>query len=246
MDKAKLLERIRKGQTFVENAFAELSDAERNQAGTMEHWSAKETLAHITAWQMRWVDWLSPLGEGKPLSEEGPAPVDDDNQANANIFAKNQGRSWDLVHADYQTASRRILRLGFLLSQHDISTPQRFAWLKEQTIAARLSGTFYWHVQAHLAYLFLDRKEPARAVKVAQEFSAQVGDDEPAKERGTARYNLACFCALAGKSEIALSNLKAALSIDPGLIELSKKDTDLDSLRGLGEFESVYRARASV
>jgi hypothetical protein len=241
VNKAKLLKRLAQGQTFVENAFAGLSDAERKKTGTMEHWSAKDTLAHITAWQMRWVDWLSPLGEGKPLGEAGPEPVEDENQANAKIFAKNQVRSWELVHSDYQTVSRQILRLGDLLSEQDYTMPQRFAWLKEQTLAARLSGTFYWHVQAHLAYLFVDRKEPARAVKVAEEFALQVGADEPAKERGTALYNLACFCALAGKSETALANLKTALTIHPELIELSKKDTDLDSLRGLAEFQSVYK-----
>ena len=246
MDKAKLLERIQQGQAIVESAFAGLKDAERIEVGTLEKWAARDVLAHITAWQMRWVEWLSPLSEGKPLAEEGPEPVEDENQANAKIFAKNQGRSWDQIHSDYQTTSQQILRLAALLSEHDLNMPQRFAWLTDQTFASRLSGTFYWHVQAHLAYFFFDRKEPARAVEIAEKFAAQVGADEPAKERGTALYNLACFSALAGRSETALANLKTALSIYPELIELSKKDTDLDSLRGLAEFESVYPARSQV
>lgn len=240
MNKTKLLERIQKGQTFVEGAFAKLSDAERNQVGTLEQWLAKDTLAHITAWQTRWVDWLLPLGEGKPLDVEGPAPVEDDDRANAKIFAANQRRSWTQIHADYQNASRQILKLAALLSEEDLNAPPRFAWLEQQTLARRLSGTFYWHVQAHLAYLFVDRKEPARAFEIAEEFTAQVGADEAATERGTACYNLACFCALAGKPDMAIVNLKTALSLDPELIELSKKDTDLDSLRPLPEFQTVY------
>jgi hypothetical protein len=44
---------------------------------------------------------------------------------------------------------------------------------------------------------------------------------------------------LAGKPEMAISNLKTALSLDPELIELSKKDSDLDSLRALPEFQTA-------
>jgi uncharacterized damage-inducible protein DinB len=242
MNKSKLLDRIQRGQILVEAAFGELTDAERNQTGTMEHWSAKDTLAHIAAWQSRWVSWLAPLADDKPFADEGPEPVEEEDRANAKIFAEFQPCSWEQIHAAYQTASRRILRLVALLSEEDSSTPRRFAWLKEQTLAARLSGTFYWHVQDHLARMFLARREPERAIKVAEEFSSQVGADEPARERGVAFYNLACYCALAGKSALAISNLKPAFSIYPELIELSKKDTDLDMLRGLAEFESVYQS----
>jgi hypothetical protein len=241
MDKTELLERIQKGQTFVEGAFAKLSDAERNQVGTLEQWLAKDTLAHITAWQTRWVDWLLPLGEGKPLDVEGPAPVEDDDRANAKIFAANQRRSWTEIHADYQNASRQILKLAALLSEEDLNAPPRFAWLEQQTLARRFSGTFYWHLQEHLARLFIKRKNPARALEIAEEFSRQVGADEPAADRAIALYNLACYAALMGRQEIAIPNLKTALSLDPKMIEWSKQDTDLDSLRGSPEFESVYQ-----
>ncbi len=241
MNKTKWVERIQKGQTFVEGALAGLSETERNRVGTLEKWAAKDVLAHITAWQLRWVDWLSPLGEGKPLAEEGPESVEDDNTANAKIYAKNQARSWDQVHGDYQTASRQILRLVPLLSEEDLKTPRRFAWLKDRTLERSLAATFYWHVQAHLVQIFLDRKEPSRVVKIAEEFSSQVGADEPAVERGTALYNWACYCALAGQPEWAMPKLKTALSIHPGLIELSKTDTDLDSLRQLPEFKAMYQ-----
>ena len=240
MDKAKLLERIQKGPGFVEGSLAELSDADRNRVGTLEHWAPKDVLAHIATWQMRWVNWLAPLEEGKLPADEGPAPMGEENQANARIFAENQARPWDLVHKDYQTVSRQILRLAGRLSGEDLNTPKRFPWLDDRTLARRLSTSFYWHVQAHLAQIFIDRKEAERAIRVAEDFASQVGPDEPAEDRGTGLYNLACYCALAGKSQLALSHLKTALSIYPGLIESSKTDTDLDSLRGLAEFRSIY------
>ena len=213
MNKAKLLERIQQGQTIVERTFADLSDAERNQAGTLEHWSAKDTLAHIAAWQTRWGDWLSPLGEGRPLSAENPPQVEDEDRANAEIFAANQNCSWAQIHANYQNASRQILKLAPLLSEEDLNSPPRFAWLKQETLARRFSGTFYWHIQEHLTRFFIERKNPARALEIAEEFSRLIGADDTPTDRGTALYNLACYAALTGRREIALANLKTALSL---------------------------------
>jgi hypothetical protein len=45
---------------------------------------------------------------------------------------------------------------------------------------------------------------------------------------------------LTGRREIALTNLKTALSLYPELIEWSKKDSDLDSLREESEFKALY------
>ena len=243
MDKSKLLERVRASQTIVEGAFAELSDAERNQAGTLAHWSAKDTLAHIAAWQTRWVDWLSPLSKGRPLSAENPPQVDqvdDENRANAEIFAANQHRSWAQIHTDYQNASRQILKLAALISEEDLNIPPRFAQHKQETLARRLVGTFYWHIQEHLTRFFIERKNPTRALEIAMEFSRQMGADDTAADRGTALYNLACYAALTGRRELALTNLKMALSLYPELIGWSKKDSDLEALREDSKFKALY------
>ena len=48
---------------------------------------------------------------------------------------------------------------------------------------------------------------------------------------GTYAYNLACFYALGGEKEQALKRLRQAFELRPDLIEWSKQDSDLDSLR---------------
>ena len=245
MNKAKLLERIQKGQTIVEGTFANLSDAERNQAGTLEHWAAKDTLAHIAAWQTRWVNWLSPLAEGKPLSDENRPQIDeadDENRANAEIFAANQQRSWAQIQTDYQNASRQILKLAALLSEEDLNSPPRFASHKQETLARRLAGTFFCHLLEHLTRFFIERQNPARALEIAEEFSRSIDADDTTAERGTALYNLACYAALTGQREIAFANLKTALSLYPELIEWSKQDSDLASLREEPAFDALYAA----
>ena len=47
------------------------------------------------------------------------------------------------------------------------------------------------------------------------------------EQYGQARYNLACFYALSGQTELALSELREALRLRPSLIEWSQQDPDL-------------------
>jgi hypothetical protein len=48
---------------------------------------------------------------------------------------------------------------------------------------------------------------------------------------GPMLYNLACYEALAGHKEDAVAHLAEALRLDPGMLELARGDSDLDSLR---------------
>jgi quercetin dioxygenase-like cupin family protein len=53
-------------------------------------------------------------------------------------------------------------------------------------------------------------------------------------------YNLACCEALAGRSEDAIGHLRTALELAPEqLLELAKKDTDLDALRDEPGFQQL-------
>jgi tetratricopeptide (TPR) repeat protein len=52
-------------------------------------------------------------------------------------------------------------------------------------------------------------------------------------------YNLACLFAITGITGQSLEYLKKAVSLDSAVIEWAKKDTDLESLRGIDEFENL-------
>ena len=66
-------------------------------------------------------------------------------------------------------------------------------------------------------------------------------DDSP-RNHSLALYNLACFYATTGQHDRALSSLPEALQLNPDLIEWSKKDADLDSLRNDPAFGDLYRS----
>jgi tetratricopeptide (TPR) repeat protein len=54
-----------------------------------------------------------------------------------------------------------------------------------------------------------------------------------------AHYNLACLYAIKGEVTQSLAHLKKAVSLDPSARDWARKDTDLENLRGLSEFEAI-------
>ncbi len=245
MNRTKLLERFKQGNALLESTLVELHAAHPDEVGTLEHWSVKDTLAHIVAWQTRWVDWLEPLAQGRPVDENGPRHLNytdaEENARNAEIFSENLMRSWDEVVGESRRVYARFLELAPLLSEDDFSNPRRFAWAKGRPFWRRISSTFYWHPQAHVMEACLARGEAERGMAVASGFAHQVRDDETLEEQGGALYNLACFYARLGKAREAIASLKPAFALNPDLIEWCKQDHDLDSLRDLPEFRELCR-----
>lgn len=54
-------------------------------------------------------------------------------------------------------------------------------------------------------------------------------------------YNLACLHAIKGEVEQSLLHLKEALALNRAVREWARKDTDLQNLRGLPEFEEIIK-----
>ncbi len=54
-------------------------------------------------------------------------------------------------------------------------------------------------------------------------------------------YNLACLYALQGEAMKSLAQLKKAVSLDKSVREWARKDTDLQSLRGVPGFEEIIK-----
>ncbi len=59
-------------------------------------------------------------------------------------------------------------------------------------------------------------------------------------------YNLACLYALSGRIEQSLGYLRRALQMDPEVITWCREDQDLQSLRGLPEFDAILGAAAGT
>lgn len=59
-------------------------------------------------------------------------------------------------------------------------------------------------------------------------------------------YNLACLYAIKGETGQSLDHLKKAASLDRAAKDWARKDTDLENLRGLPEFEEIIGAKGGM
>ena len=80
-----------------------LSDDERAFAGSLEQWSAKDMLAHLYAWKVRYANNLDILQAGGT-----PDPVDDIDQTNAAIYAEHQHKTWDEALTEWAQANANL------------------------------------------------------------------------------------------------------------------------------------------
>ena len=212
-----------------------LTEAERDAIGTREHWSVKNILSHIAAWVQHCADGLAAaqLGEEQQLS-------DDIDRINADIFDATHDRSWPQVLADVECAYDDLIARMQEMSDDDLTNPDRFAWRHGRSWARSIVDNIYWHPQSHLALFRVERGELARAnqMQVAVTEALLALSDW----RNVARYNLACFYALTNQRDKALVELRESLQINPDLIEWSKRDSDLDSLRDDPAFQALYQS----
>jgi len=56
------------------------------------------------------------------------------------------------------------------------------------------------------------------------------------------KYNLACHYSLLGAAAEAIRELQESLALNPGLIDWSKQDPDLDAIRGEPEYQAMYES----
>jgi hypothetical protein len=55
------------------------------------------------------------------------------------------------------------------------------------------------------------------------------------------KYNLACHYALLGAKAEAIRELRESLALNPGPIDWSRQDPDLDAVRGEPGYQALYR-----
>ena len=225
--KVLLLDLLRQAQRDEDEFAASLSQAERLNPGAENDWSPKDEIAHAAAWIERFVQRVQ-----TPASAVPPAPIDDINSENAEIFEAHRQQSLDEVLAYSRQTRLALLTTVEALSEEDLNDPALLPWLKAEPLCRRAAGNGYTHPMIHYAAYLTRHGRAALATRMEEEGAARLGalDDSPTW-RGEILYNLACQFALNGDREKALALLTESLSLQPGLREWSTQDADLVSLR---------------
>jgi tetratricopeptide (TPR) repeat protein len=218
-------------------AFTEsLSGADRETSGTPEQWAAKDTLAHMAAWTQHLADNLSGL-------IQAPEPLDGEetDQANAEIFEDHRHKNWNEILELLKTAYHSLKKEVEALPEEKFQSTNVLTWQEDRPLWRLIVNSGYTHPLLHIVGHYTKLGETVRATALQEEMTNQLSElDDSPEWKGTLTYNLACQYSLIGQKQDAVRALRMALELNPGLLNWSKQDPDLDALRDDLAYQAIY------
>lgn len=228
---------LEQGRSEEHRVWAQTSEADRQAQGTPETWALKDIAAHLSEWKERDASRLDAAGAGRTAEE-----ALDFDATNAKIFEMHRGKTWEEVMGLEVKAYEHLLSSVEALSSEALFDPELHEWTHGQSLAGIAANAGYQHPLEHLSGFLLRRGDidGAEAMLVRMVENMASVEDSP-RARGAQHYNLACFYALNDMPTKALENLSRAFPLRPDLVDWSKQDTDLTSLRELPGLRALYR-----
>lgn len=233
--KTRLIQLLDLAQSFRKQLLADFSSDADKRSGTWEQWSLKDELTHVVAWQLNALARMAALIHAEPVPD-----FSDYEKINRAIYDTNRDRTLADIAAEGDRAYTDFVALIQSLPADDLAQSARFSDQEPRSLAEQIMGNGFEHPVAHYADYYRRRGDLAKATQLVEASVAAVADWP--EQYGIARYNLACFYALSGQTELALSELREALQLRPSLIEWSQQDTDLASLHAEPAYQALYQS----
>lgn len=234
--KEKLIELVRRTQQEQRIFAAKLTDQERAQVGTPEQWAAKDVVAHIYS-------WVNSTMERHAMAMRGETPPEllDDDPQNAIFFQAHRHKSWEQLQREIDDLCDRVVAWIEGMSDDDLTDPNQTPWHGGRPLWNRIASNNGFHALVHLAEYHAKHGRQPYALQMYETLAPLLLSLSDTPEwQGLTVYNLACYHALAGDKERALSELAEALRLRPDLTDWSKEDSDLNSLRGDPAYQALY------
>lgn len=152
MDKQAFLAEIRTTHEPLAAVVASLpDDAWAGSLADMDGWTRKDALAHVGWWSDHSVRVITALrAGGVPYERDPDFDIDAQNRAILEAF---HDRDPGEVRAFEAEAFERLLAAVEATSDEDLFTPDRFAWLGEETLATAVAWDSTRHYPEHLPHL---------------------------------------------------------------------------------------------
>ena len=212
-----------------------LTSEERMEEGSFQHWSARDTLAHIAYWRQQMADKLHALAN--PAVDTWK--LGDDEQ-NAIVYKAYHHLSWEEVERLLAESHLNVKNALEQADPNDLQDPALDPQHHGRQPWKSVISNSFTHPIVHLAAYLVDHGRKEQALKMQEDATRTLLtlDDDP-EWQGIAVYNLACVQALLGDRDQALANLREALNLAPTLVPWSKEDPDLASLRPDPRFQAL-------
>jgi hypothetical protein len=208
-----------------------VDDSTPSQPG---RWTAKDNLAHLTAWRTIAASELDAVRTG----EAAPAVTEETEELNARVYQAERNKPARAVIEEADRSWASLLASVEACSEQDLLKPRLRR--PEQPVWQVVPGNTYFHIAQHLDYWHTDRGEEGAAEDAARWAHQLACEVFPAdRSRGFADYNLGCFYAARGRVEDAIPYLRRGLALNPVLREWARKDGDLDPIRSAPAFAGL-------
>ncbi len=228
---------LARGQADQDALAVRLSPEDRAARGELHDWSPKDHVAHNNFWRQDAIWRLHTSLEG------GSPPDTEDVQAwNHRVFREQRETPWEQLVAETKRLRAETAALIQQLSPDDLSQRDRYPWQRGESLETLILVNWYDHPAEHWTDVYLSRHEVDRALELRQTVATTVRELFPhyPKMYSYMVYKLGGYCARSGRSEQAIGAIREALAVNSSLSEQVRKDTDLDPLRALPEFQALY------
>ena len=215
-----LIDGLRAARATEAAIFDAVDPADRERPGADGGWSAKDILAHLSAWRQRETDVLAARRKGEP---EPQWPGDGIDEVNANIHALRADWPWASVTADAEATATALIAEVTAASDETLAEPN---------VAGSILGDGLEHDLGHLGTVAATDGRASDVLALADTSLAILDRGGwPDRPAAVARYNLACYHALAGNLDVARSLLRQVLPAHEDLRTLAATDDDLLAVR---------------
>lgn len=232
---ARVMYVIRRSRDYEIEYFATLGENSRSAVGTMENWAPKDLLAHLTYWRRRAVEAVSYMSRG-----QNPPEYPSTEEANRLNFIECRNMSFLTLTREAETVMEAIQLIVERFSQEELQKIGFHAQIPDRSLLGYLLYKCYIHPVYHLslAYLRLGKLSAVNRLQDAMVKDVLSLDDSP-NSRAVVYYDRACFYALTGQKDRALTALTESLVNRPELKVQARDDSDLVSLQDNPQFQEL-------
>jgi hypothetical protein len=162
--KEHILTALREQFNRWEELLASMSDAQLTVPHLPSHWSTKDEIAHLRAWQQRSIARMEAARSNRDpefpkwLPGLDPDVEGNTDRTNAWIYETYRDRPWPQVHRNWKEGFLRFLELSEGISEMDLLASGKYLWLEGRPLAFILLAS-YDHHQEHLDKLSAWLKE---------------------------------------------------------------------------------------
>jgi hypothetical protein len=228
---------LARGQADQDTFAVRLSPEERSARGELHNWCPKDQVAHNNFWRQDAIWRLqAALEGGSPLDTEG-----DTLAWNDRVFLEQRETPWEQLVGETERLRDETAALIQRLSPDDLSQNDRYRWQDGGSLETLILVNWYDHPAEHWADVYLSRHQIDRALELRGAVATTVRELFPhdPKMYSYMVYKLGGYSVRGGRSEQAISAIREALTVNPSLGEWLRKDTSLDPLRALPEFQAL-------